>query len=75
MGGDALGVFQGAAVFEVSGDAGGAEGVTADSWGEADVFGTTFDHSQNIGPVQAAISEVTLAGDRAEQRRCFGLCC
>jgi hypothetical protein len=48
LGGNPLGLFERAAIFEVGGDAGGAEGVAADGRGEPGGQGALLDHAQHI---------------------------
>ena len=60
MGGDGLSVFDSATVFEVGGDAGGTEGVAADSVGEADWSTAAFDHTEDVATGHAV--EGQLAG-------------
>jgi len=54
--GDGLCVLDGAAAFEVGGDAGGPEGVEADGFGQARRLGTGFDHSPGIVAVYRSVN-------------------
>jgi len=56
--GNGLGVLDGAAVFQVGGDAGGAEGVAADAVdAHAAGQGAALDHPEHVGAGQALAGE------------------
>ena len=67
MVGDLLGVLDGAAAFEVGGDAGGPEGVVADVFGQADGLGPAFDHPQGV--VAVASAGRSACGARSMERK------
>jgi hypothetical protein len=66
--GDLLGVFDGAAVFQVSGDAGGPEGVVANVFGQADRLGPSFYHPQGVVAIHRPGGQLAVRVEGAEER-------
>lgn len=67
MGCDPGGFFHGAAVQKVRRDAGGAEGVAADSFGESRKPGVPLDHPQRVICVHASLCQLAVPVERSEE--------
>ena len=65
--GDPLGVLDGAAFFEVGGDAGGPEGMAADGFGQADGVGTAFNHIECVAGIERSAGQRPVPVNRAEE--------
>jgi hypothetical protein len=69
MSGDLLGFFNGAAVFEVIGDAGSPETVVADILAKASGFCSSLNHGEGVAGDEAAVGELAMGIDAAEEGR------
>lgn len=72
MPGHLLGNFEFAAVLEIRGDAGCAEGVTADPGFDAGFFGAPLNHAVYVrAPHRMLCEQAGLSERRTEERTCF----
>ena len=67
MRGDGAGILQIAAILQIIGNRGGAEGVATGSGGQPGMAGAAFYHLQDIAPVHAVFRNHAMAVDTAEE--------
>jgi len=67
--GDVLGHLERSAVFEVGGDAGGAEGVVADQGLDAGLSGPSADHAEDVLLVHGGVVQLARASSRGAEER------
>ena len=68
MVGDGLGVLERAPIFEICGDAGRTESVTARGVGQAGGLGATLDHVQHVEPRHRIVGQLVALAHAAKQR-------